>query len=154
MLIYKIGNVSQNLVIDQQVLSHFKAYRQKWFWQNESGGQLFAKVTKNKIEILKATGPRRLDRRFPFLYLPHRPSEQSEIDSLFNKGLHYVGDWHTHPQKYPTPSITDKKSFSQIFHQSNHRLSAFVMIIVGIATFPQGLYVALFDGEEFYELNS
>jgi len=42
-----------------------------------------------------------------------------------------VGDWHTHPEKTPTPSYQDQKSMKDMYLKSEHQLPGFVMIIIG-----------------------
>jgi hypothetical protein len=57
-----------------------------------------------------------------------------------------VGDWHTHPQSVPSPSSADISSMVECFSKSRHELKAFLMVIVGTADLPEGLYVCLVDG--------
>ena len=61
-------------------------------------------------------------------------------------GLHYVGDWHTHPDPVPLPSMTDLHSISECLIRSRHELNAFVMVIVGTAPLPEALHVSVHDG--------
>ncbi len=49
----------------------------------------------------------------------------------FESGLHYIGDWHTHPQDYPVPSQADKKKILKIFNISKHELSCMLLLIIG-----------------------
>ncbi|MBV1825942.1 Mov34/MPN/PAD-1 family protein, partial [Komagataeibacter oboediens] len=67
----------------------------------------------------------------------------------FRRGLHYVGDWHTHPQAVPEASGTDIASMSSMVAASHHELSGFLMIIIGTLPLPQGLWISLHrpDGE-------
>ena len=59
--------------------------------------------------------------------------------------LGYLGDWHTHPEREPSPSSWDLESMEDCFKKSRHQLKAFVMVIVGRAAFPEGLWVSLHD---------
>lgn len=79
--------------------------------------------------------------------LPDRKSEQREIDRWHSKGFHYVGDWHTHPESVPSPSGRDSESIRDCFVKSKHHLLGFLLIIVGTAPLPEGLYVSLNDIE-------
>lgn len=54
-----------------------------------------------------------------------------------------MGDWHTHPECHPEPSLTDTESFKDMFNKSRHRLGSFVMVIVGTGPVPDGLFVGL-----------
>jgi integrative and conjugative element protein (TIGR02256 family) len=65
---------------------------------------------------------------------------------LFEQGLHYVGDWHTHPEPIPHPSATDTAEILDIFRCSKHELAAMLLVIVGQSTFPKGLFVGAVHG--------
>ncbi|MGZ8416477.1 MAG: Mov34/MPN/PAD-1 family protein [Methyloceanibacter sp.] len=91
----------------------------------------------------RATGPRLTDRRTRCSFRPNRPSERREIECFFDKGLHYLGDWHTHPQARPRPSGTDIESMSEMVRQSRYELEGFLMVIVGTSELPEGLWVSL-----------
>ena len=126
-------------------LAHLHRYRQTGR-RNEAGGQLFATFEEGITRIVCATGPRRADRRGPTYFIPNRKADLREIRRLFKRGLHYIGDWHTHPEVKPTPSCTDVESFREMFRESRHSLLSFVMVIVGVGRVPDGLYVGLCDG--------
>ena len=142
-LVFSDDSSDQVVELNASVLLTFSKFRQKRCWHKEAGGQLFAKISNDAIVIQKATPPRPGDRRGRFLFWPNRVAEQTEIDLEFANGLHYVGDWHTHPQRIPKMSSTDKRNIQKCFSMSDHDLSAFLMIIVGNAPFPKGLSVSL-----------
>lgn len=143
---YPIGDSGQELILTDTILDHLKRYRQRTPGSREAGGQLFARFEDARVSIERATGPNPSDQRTLFTFSPNRLVERREIKRLFEVGLHYVGDWHTHPEAHPCPSDTDIHSFQEMFQQSRHKLASFVMIIVGNAGFPDGLFVALCDG--------
>lgn len=143
MLMYEIENTDIFLTISDSVLKHFNRHKQVNVRDKEAGGQLFANICDNEAIIVQATGPRFSDRRTRTSYVPNRVVEQREITKMFKKGLHYIGDWHTHPTAMPVPSTTDRSSIQSCFKTSSHELNAFVLIIVGTADFPRGLSVTL-----------
>lgn len=142
MIAYRVEPAGQVLQLTDAVLAHFALYRQTGR-RKEAGGQLFAKFDNSQTRIELATGPRRRDRRSYRSFTPDRTAERQEIRRQFKSGLHYVGDWHTHPEHIPKPSRTDIASLQDTFLKSRHRLASFVMIIVGREIPPQGLYVCL-----------
>ena len=146
MISYPIGTSGQTLVLTDTVLAHFRKHRQVRRWNREAGGQLFARFDAPEIRIEVATGPRSTDKRGRTYYHPDRRAERKEIMSQHRRGFHYVGDWHTHPSRRPDPSWTDVSNIRACFLFSRHKLAAFVMIIVGTATPPEGLRVSLHDG--------
>ena len=149
---YKITESGQLLILTESVLNHLHEHRQVKASQSEAGGQLFAKFDSEIIRITLATGPRRSDKRSVFGFVPNRLAERREIKARFRQGLHFVGDWHTHPQSVPMPSTTDVESITDTFRQSRHGLAGFVMIILGTCSAPKGLYVAVCDSQGCVEL--
>jgi integrative and conjugative element protein (TIGR02256 family) len=150
---YSIGTSGQLIIFSPKVIEHFTRYRQRRWWQTEAGGQLFARLRKARIEIECATGPRRTDRRTRTKYIPDRVAEQAEIMSFHKRGLHFVGDWHTHPENWPRPSTIDDQSIGECVRQSSHVLNGFVLVIVGRMDPTDGMYVAIHDGTERHVLN-
>ena len=140
------------LTLSYGVLAHFRNHRQDAPSVAESGGQLLARLGSGHIEIERATGPRRSDRSSRYSFRPNRRAERREIRYFFRRGFHYVGDWHTHPQAYPRPSGSDKDSIREEFELSRHELPYFVLVIVGSAPLPQGLFVCTVGHEGIREL--
>src|SRR5687768_9624470 len=83
MLRYAIGRSGQVLVLSEAVLRQFRRYRQTRWYQREAGGQLFARLSKSRIVVEEASGPRRTDRRTRTSYIPDRAAEQREIDNRY-----------------------------------------------------------------------
>jgi integrative and conjugative element protein (TIGR02256 family) len=145
MIAYPIGTSGQTLILTQPVLERFSEHRQRRWWQREAGGQLFARFDGTDIFVVEATPPGRYDIRSRFSFQPNRRREQSEILERHERGLHFIGDWHTHPEAEPHPSSVDAKSMHDLVTQSQHQLNGFIMIIVGTRDVPDGLCVALFS---------
>ena len=150
---YPIGESGQCLTFKKGVLDHFAKWRQLNPRMPEAGGQLFGAVEDKRINLALATGPRRSDRRGRFYFIADRLAERREIDSLHKSGLHYFGDWHTHPQAVPTPSATDLASMADLFARSMHELNAFLMVIVGTSGFPNGLHVSFHETRSWRRLD-
>ena len=152
-MIYPIANSGQRVIFSDEVLAHFAKYRQIRWWQREAGGQLFAQFKLPNIVVVEATGPRPGDSRSRYGYRPDRKAEQREIVDRHAKGLHFVGDWHTHPEDLPTPSGSDEESIKEAFVQSRHVLNAFLLVITGRLPPPQGLALWIYDGSNRLRLS-
>lgn len=135
-----------------EVVAHFVAYRQQRKIKTEIGGQLFARFVKNEVRVTRATGPNASDERSRTSFRPDQIHQNLEIKRLFEDKLHFVGDWHTHPEQTPSPSSLDLASMEDCFKKSRHQLKAFVMVIVGRAEFPEGLWVSVHDRESWDRL--
>jgi len=79
-------------------------------------------------------------------YTPDRQAERKEIRERFALGLHYVGDWHTHPERMATPSPIDRFTISDCSRRSTHKLAGFLLIVVGNGSFPECMHISLHDG--------
>lgn len=151
---YPIGSSSQVLQFNENILAHFRRNQQSRFWHREAGGQLFAQIADGLISVVEATGPRSTDKRSRTNYVPDRWAEQREIDERFPWGLHFIGDWHTHPEDRPQPSPIDINSTGDGVRRSRHSLHGFVLVIVGRNDFPDGLFVAIHDGAQSHVLRA
>lgn len=122
-------------------LAAFESNRQGKWLSREIGGQLFARFVGDVVRIEAATITKGRSRRNRFGFLPDRSAERADIKAMFDRGLHYVGDWHTHPEPIPSPSSEDKTKMLEIFRESTHELDSMLMVIVGQEALPDGLFV-------------
>jgi integrative and conjugative element protein (TIGR02256 family) len=143
-----LGNSGELVILTDTVLKHFRRHQQRRNRDTEAGGQLFGRIYKNIITIEEATGPRRSDIRSRYSYIPDRKAEQREINERFPLGLHFIGDWHTHPEPIPHPSWTDVENMRDCVKKSRRDVSGFLLIIVGTAPPPTGFHASLHDGDD------
>ena len=143
-IVFRIGDSEQRLILTPAALNHIARQQQSNGVSREAGGQLFARFKNEQIRVERATGPRATDRRSRYGYVPDRRVEQEEIDAMHSHGLHFVGDWHTHPERIPYPSASDIRSIRQAVVKSKHHLNGFVMLVAGTEAFPLGLFLALY----------
>jgi integrative and conjugative element protein (TIGR02256 family) len=143
---YPIGMSGQTVILIDNVVAHLLRHRQSCWRYREAGGQLFARFDGKQIVVVEATGPRRTDRRTRTTYIPDRAAELREIADRHAHGLHFVGDWHTHPDRHPQPSPVDLASMAECVTKSTHRLNGFLLLIVGLDEPPDGIHASLHDG--------
>jgi integrative and conjugative element protein (TIGR02256 family) len=98
----------------------------------EAGGILLGHQRGPHVEILRCTTPLPKDRRtrFGFVRQDKGHQEAATKEWLESGGaVNFVGEWHTHPERHPTPSWIDRRSWR---HQMASRgLDPLVFIIVG-----------------------
>jgi integrative and conjugative element protein (TIGR02256 family) len=152
MIEYPIGASGQVIVLSDEVHIHLLRHRQIGRRNLEAGGQLFARIEDKWIVVVEATGPRRCDRRTRTSYVPKRAAERAEIADRHSAGVHFIGDWHTHPDREPQPSVRDLESMAECFNKSAHELNGFVLVIVGLVDPPEGLHVSVHDGSDHYRI--
>ena len=94
------------------VLEHFDFYRQTHPKDKEAGGQLFWQYApEGHRRVASVTGPRPTDQRSRARYKADHRQEQIEINCHYERGLYFLGDWHTHPELIATPlDLTLKQS--------------------------------------------
>lgn len=153
-LCYNLPEELGVLIVEPQVVHYLLERRQKGFWSKEAGGQLFGIYSENEMRIVEATGPRPTDRCGMYHYWPDRESEKAEIKDRHRKGLHFLGDWHTHKQRHPCPSSTDIESVQEMVIKSTHHLPGFLMLIVGNEKPPLGFHVSFHTVLDWVELRS
>ncbi len=115
-----------------EVLAVFKRFIQNDN-NGEAGGLLLGHVRDIHLEILEATTPTPMDRRFKYLFERLPFGHRIIANRLWNasKGLiRYVGEWHTHPEDYPIPSSIDVREWGKL---ARHRLDGrpLLAVIVG-----------------------
>lgn len=128
---YRFDETGQTIEIAPTVLEKFTRNQQASSRAAEAGGLLFASISARSIQISSATEPTNSDIRSRFFFKSSRSRAKASIKQGFKDGLHFVGEWHTHPEPNPTPSKIDLDSMAQSFRSSKHQLEHFVMIIVG-----------------------
>ncbi len=152
-LTYTLPNSLGTVIFTSSALEAISSYKQDKSFKKEAGGQLFAQFEGACIRIVDATPPKKKDLRSRFGFRPHRPTEKLEIHKKYtDAGLHFVGDWHTHPQAVPIPSGTDIESVCKMMNDSKHDLPGLLLVILGTEDLPNGLYVGFHTGTDLHQL--
>lgn len=146
-IVFELRN-NRVLHIASSVINYLADHRQLDSEKSEGGGQVFAKIDGECISVRKVSGPYPMDRRARFSFEPDKEIQAKDIRSFFRKGLHYVGDWHTHPERIPKPSSTDINSMQDSFRRSKHNLDSFILMIVGT----DEIYLGLYNDREWVKL--
>lgn len=141
------------IVLHDDVIDVLLACRQLGKKDKESGGQLFGVFQGKDTIITHLTTPCPLDKRSRYSFRPNRLVQRIQIQVHYKKGLHFLGDWHTHPQVIPEPSMIDEQSALECFCKSQHDLKAMVQIIIGTGDLPDGIMLALSDAREWRVLS-
>ncbi len=146
------GRNSEILRIEPEALSTIERFRQTKRSTPEAGGMLLASIEPNLVRLVRATEPAPIDRRTRFAFIPKLKHQQRIIDEQFLSGLHFIGEWHTHPEPRPTPSSVDLRSMAECFRDSRHQLASLLMLILGTEVSFHGLWLSLHTGTAFNRL--
>jgi integrative and conjugative element protein (TIGR02256 family) len=130
------------LKIYKEVICKMKEYTQNDFGKPESGGILIGYyIEPNSFVITDISIPNVLDKASRYLFIRSKVNAQKFLNKKFKlsggKKI-YLGEWHTHPEKYPNPSSIDKKSIIRQLEENLLNSSTIFMFIVGIS----GLHIS------------
>lgn len=121
---------SQKIVLSGQVVETLSRYRQRHPCSLEAGGQLFGQVTSDVVAVVHASHPSRHDTRTRYSFRSAGKNAQHRVIRLSTRSLHYLGEWHTHPQVQPRPSSDDRQAMRALHRRSVLSVTELVMIIV------------------------
>ena len=129
------------------LIERFKQTHKK---DSEAGGILLGQVTEKNVYILKVTIPNKFDSASRCSFDCNKDAAQIIINyEFFNSGQKtiYIGEWHTHPEDYPNPSVVDNKMIDKQYFKNKLNEPFLILIIQGL----KGLYAAIFDGKKLEE---
>jgi integrative and conjugative element protein (TIGR02256 family) len=147
-LVFHHAEFAQRVEISIAALAHFHHHRQRRAWAREAGGQIFGTVTAEVVRVLETYGPRRTDERTRTSFRSDPVSAQQEVDRCVERGLVYLGEWHTHPEPRPTASSTDRNAFTRLLGKSSLRVNALLLLIQGTGDGGDALAVYSGGGNE------
>ena len=132
------------LVLRSAVLEHMYKYTQSQPSDNEAGGQLFSRnISENVIVVEEITGPYKKDDQSRTHWKPNKKQLIADRESMFSKGLHVVGLWHTHPEPIPHPSFIDRDTCEAHLRLLDSAYTGFLMLTLGNVGAPPNLSVYL-----------
>lgn len=117
-----IFNESHLEVIEKEILS---------FGTVETGGVLMGCITDDGItvEAISGPGPKAIHENFYFRADPNYIDMFIDMSYANSQGKwEYLGEWHTHPQTTPEPSIKDLISLEEIAESSDNFA---ILLIIG-----------------------
>ncbi len=121
---------------DDRSIEQLKKYQQK-NGEYESGGILVGEIypSDNKAIVKHIIVSKRATRRFMGVNIDKKEM-QEELERIrkdTDYKYYYIGDWHTHPEKNPTPSWVDKRSYKKTLKTIVLQTNFVVFLIVGNA---------------------
>lgn len=102
----------------------------------EGGGLLLGRLVERCDDILidEATEPTSNDQRRRFSFRRARRPAQERVDAAWKESQqtrNYLGEWHSHPERDPTPSSHDKRDWKRISREAAYEQQSLVFVIVG-----------------------
>jgi integrative and conjugative element protein (TIGR02256 family) len=127
----------QLLVVAEEALLTIKSFQQHGPLSHEAGGMLLGRVLlgSNDMIIDRATTPSPNDKRGRFFFFRSRGAAQKEVVEAWKQSagtINYLGEWHTHPEKIPTPSCKDRRNWIKITKQAHYSENVLFFLIAGM----------------------
>ncbi len=156
-MLFKAPDQSIRVVVEDDCVAHWASYRQTRIWHRESGGLLFAPSVGSHdgtVRITNVSGPNAGDRRSRYsLILDYRQCLE-DIAKRFEEGLHFVGYWHTHPEKNPSLSGIDRRAFVKNLHNGGLEIEKMIAVVIGNGTGPDVIHICVVKEKEILPLLS
>jgi len=115
-LVYRV-NPRQRLIIVEHALEQMQALAQRRWWDCEAGGVLLGRhlLDSHDVVVDEVSTPQSGDRRTRFGFFRSANHEQVARQRWLkeNSTSAYLGLWHTHPERHPTPSGIDQRDWQQ-----------------------------------------
>ena len=126
----------QKLKFPAEILKLLHSYRQDAEEKTEAGGIIVGKITypDENYVVKTITEPLENDIRTRYTFFRDDKLHQETFDNLYKNDelLTYIGEWHTHPENYPLPSITDINNWKKLLREVDLDGDYMIFIIVGI----------------------
>jgi integrative and conjugative element protein (TIGR02256 family) len=106
----------------------------------EAGGVLIGAYRGPHVEIIHCTTPMASDLRLRNLFDRKDVGHRSEVFRHWRdsgRTLTFVGEWHTHPERLPSPSFIDKMTWRRI--SARQKIGPLVFVIRGTSGWWCGL---------------
>lgn len=129
----EFANSRDRLIIKTKALNVLRRYGRKKDTY-ESGGILLGYVYKDHTEVVNVTTPSRFDSFGPRFFIRSRISAQAQIDKAWKKSngtLIYLGEWHTHSEANPKPSVVDREMIMKSRRETKMEIDFLYLMIVG-----------------------
>ena len=124
-------NKSGLILFENNVVTTLKKWRQHGR-KSEAGGILIGYRRPPHIQVVACTIPYRKDKRTRFEFIRRDPKHIAIARQHWrnsNGQAYYLGDWHTHPVKKPSPSFVDKYEWGKL--NKSHIGPNLLFVIVG-----------------------
>lgn len=120
----------QLLTISDNVLSNIEKFKQLGK-SSEAGGFLLGRTTiKGNTNILDLTLPQPKDFRDLYNFIRKDKNHLTILNDSHKKCLYFKGNWHTHPQKIPKPSIIDIVGWNMNLQKAKAGRSNYMIFLI------------------------
>lgn len=151
---YRLPGATWTLGFCPDALSIIRDHVQHSRWSKESVGQLYTHdLTGNLIIVEEATILTSILATWARVRFDIKKARK-ERQTMFERGMHCIGLWHSHPEPYPEPSAIDRDLARNHAMAAQPQLAGIIFAIVGTEPLPNGLKIWIDDGYHFIAAES
>lgn len=133
-LVYRVTS-QQRLIIVEHAFKQMQAFAQHRWWDREAGGVMMGRHLLDSLDVVvdEVSTPQDTDRRSRFNFFRSRKHEQMARQRWLQEHSTsaYLGLWHTHPERDPTPSGVDQNDWQQAVDGDTYEGERLFFPIVG-----------------------
>lgn len=133
-LVYRVTPLKR-LIFVEQAIKQMQAFAQHRWWDREAGGILMGRhlLDSNDLVVDEVSTPQDTDRRDRCNFFRSRKHEQvSRLRWLQEHNTSaYLGLWHTHPERDPSPSGVDRHDWQQAVTSDTYEGDRLFFPIIG-----------------------
>ena len=121
------------ILLTPGVLATFSKYQQTGS-KTEAGGYLMGREFGGQLVVEVATEPGADDVRKRFFFKRNKYRGQKLVDKIWKasgRKMIIAGEWHSHPESFPTPSNRDIRESIKSFNKGHFPLDFMLIVIVG-----------------------
>lgn len=119
------------ILVESTVIGVISQYLQVAPGALEAGGILVGYRRANHLHVIALTEPHPKDRRSVTSFERISPFHQERALALWKQSggkMDYLGEWHTHPERTPSPSGIDRREWRKLYFR---RQSPLIFMIAG-----------------------
>lgn len=117
--------------IEKRVLEAIFQFKQVAQNISESGGLLAGYYKGNDLHVVNFTTPQVKDKKGRFHFHRRDLKHVNQVRQWYIQSggsINCLGEWHTHPESYPSPSTIDTKGWKRFIKDRNGQQAVFVII--------------------------
>lgn len=122
--------------ISENVLIAIESFKQSEKNSKEAGGVLVGRFIENSRDVVidYISTPMKGDIRRRTFFKRRKNEHQEFVNKFWNDSngaFNYLGEWHTHPERVPTPSCIDINEWKRIMKEADYDYECLFFCIVG-----------------------
>lgn len=125
-------DMERYVLFTESALQNIYSHAQRNWTQKEAGGEIYSPAPNStRLVVDTVAGPHLQDQRSRHSYNPDLVATDKARKEEYMRGRHAIGLWHTHPERNPNPSGTDRRTTEQYLQAFKKERDRYLSIIIG-----------------------